>query len=431
MSKARLVITALSSTTRPGRGRRRATGCSRPGSTSSRPATEPRARPRSSRAPGARSRSPTATPPATVELVLRLRKQLADAGLDAGADTIAWHLAHHHATTLSRATINRILARAGAVTPEPSKRPKSLLHPVRGRACPTRPGSPTSPTTGSPAPTAPRRRRRDPHLARRLLPLRPARHRPPPGHRPDRAGHLPRSRCPARDPGLHADRQRHGLHHPPRRRHAADATASSTSSAACDIVQKNSRPNHPTTCGKVERFQQTMKKWLRAQPVQPATIAELQTLLDAFADAVQPPPTAPLPAPPGHPGDALHRTAQSHSRPSRPTTDTHDRVRHDTIDKAGTRHPARRTADCTTSASAEPTPEPASSCSSRTSTSASSTPPPANSSATSPSTPARDYQPTGRPPGPHPQMTTARTCKSQVRAVADVLRHHMVRADRI
>jgi transposase InsO family protein len=26
-----------------------------------------------------------------------------------------------------------------------------------------------------------------------------------------------------------------------------------------DIEQKNSRPNHPTTCGKVERFQQTMK----------------------------------------------------------------------------------------------------------------------------------------------------------------------------
>ena len=42
------------------------------------------------------------------------------------------------------------------------------------------------------------------------------------------------------------------------------------------MVQKNSRPNHPTTCGKAERFQQTMKKWLRAQPVQPATLAELQ-----------------------------------------------------------------------------------------------------------------------------------------------------------
>ena len=43
------------------------------------------------------------------------------------------------------------------------------------------------------------------------------------------------------------------------------------------VTQKNSRPHHQQTCGKVERFQQTLKKWLRAQPVQPTTIAELQT----------------------------------------------------------------------------------------------------------------------------------------------------------
>src|SRR3712207_8164068 len=44
---------------------------------------------------------------------------------DLGADTIGWHLHHHHDTVLSRATINRILTRAGQVTAEPSKRPKS------------------------------------------------------------------------------------------------------------------------------------------------------------------------------------------------------------------------------------------------------------------------------------------------------------------
>ena len=43
------------------------------------------------------------------------------------------------------------------------------------------------------SPTAPGRHR-DPHLARRPLPLRPVRHRPPPRHRPDRADHLPPSR---------------------------------------------------------------------------------------------------------------------------------------------------------------------------------------------------------------------------------------------
>src|SRR5215217_8689385 len=48
------------------------------------------------------------------------------------------------------------------------------------------------------------------------------------------------------------------------------------------VVQKNSRPNHPTTCGKVERFQQTLKTWLSRQPVQPGSIAQLQALLDQF-----------------------------------------------------------------------------------------------------------------------------------------------------
>jgi transposase InsO family protein len=69
--------------------------------------------------------TPGSTPSAVVDLVLRIRKQLTDAGLDAGAETIGWHLTHRHHTTLSRATINRILVRAGAVTPDPSKRPKA------------------------------------------------------------------------------------------------------------------------------------------------------------------------------------------------------------------------------------------------------------------------------------------------------------------
>ena len=43
----------------------------------------------------------------------------------------------------------------------------------------------------------------------------------------------------------------------------------------------NSTPYHPQTCGKIERFWQTLKKWLAARdPV--ATIAELNDLLDRF-----------------------------------------------------------------------------------------------------------------------------------------------------
>jgi len=74
-----------------------------------------------------RSRRPTTSPRATLAATVEmaLRKQLAEAGLDAGADTIGWHLQHHHDTVLSRATIHRSLTRAGAVTPDPGKRPRS------------------------------------------------------------------------------------------------------------------------------------------------------------------------------------------------------------------------------------------------------------------------------------------------------------------
>nr|WP_235444621.1 integrase core domain-containing protein [Kocuria palustris] len=100
------------------------------------------------------------------------------------------------------------------------------------------------------------------------------------------------------------------------------------------ITQKNSTPGHPTTCGKVERFQQTLKKWLTAQPDQPATIAELQTLLDAFGQYYnQHRPHRSLP----------HRATPHTVYTTRPKAapgaiiagEIHDRVRTDRIDKAG------------------------------------------------------------------------------------------------
>jgi transposase InsO family protein len=49
------------------------------------------------------------------------------------------------------------------------------------------------------------------------------------------------------------------------------------------IEQKNSRPNHPQTQGKIERFHQTLKKWLLVR-AKPKTLQELQALLDEFSD---------------------------------------------------------------------------------------------------------------------------------------------------
>ena len=99
-------------------------------------------------------------------------------------------------------------------------------------------------------------------------------------------------------------------------------------------MQKNSRPNRPTTCGKVERFQQTMKNWLRAQPTQPATTDQLQALLDTFtAECNQRRPHRSLPH---RATPATAYTARPKATPSADRTgDTHDRVRTDRIDATG------------------------------------------------------------------------------------------------
>ena len=43
----------------------------------------------------------------------------------------------------------------------------------------------------------------------------------------------------------------------------------------------NSRPYHRQTCGKIERFWQTLKKWLRSRPA-PETVDELNDALEWF-----------------------------------------------------------------------------------------------------------------------------------------------------
>ncbi|MGH8965041.1 MAG: IS481 family transposase, partial [Actinomycetes bacterium] len=51
--------------------------------------------------------------------------------------------------------------------------------------------------------------------------------------------------------------------------------------AALGIAAIHARPFHPQTCGKIERFHQTLKRWLRTQP-RAASLAELQAQLDWF-----------------------------------------------------------------------------------------------------------------------------------------------------
>ena len=125
MSKARLVITAVVVEKRPVGEVARAYGVARSWVYT----LLARYRAEGEAAFEPRSRRPLTSPAAisadAVELIVALRKELSGQGLDAGPHTIAWHLKHHHHVTVSPATISRYLTRAGLVTPEPSKRPKS------------------------------------------------------------------------------------------------------------------------------------------------------------------------------------------------------------------------------------------------------------------------------------------------------------------
>jgi len=51
--------------------------------------------------------------------------------------------------------------------------------------------------------------------------------------------------------------------------------------SALGVELINSRPSHPQTLGKLERFHRTLKEWLKDEPA-PADLGELQALLDRF-----------------------------------------------------------------------------------------------------------------------------------------------------
>jgi transposase InsO family protein len=76
-----------------------------------------------------RSRRPRScahqVPPRVQAAVLKLRRELSAAGHDAGPQTIAHHLSRRVTTVPSTATIWRILQRHGLITPQPHKRPRS------------------------------------------------------------------------------------------------------------------------------------------------------------------------------------------------------------------------------------------------------------------------------------------------------------------
>lgn len=97
------------------------------------------------------------------------------------------------------------------------------------------------------------------------------------------------------------------------------------------ITQKNGHPGHPQTQGKIERFHQTLKRWLTARP-RPATLAELQNLLDTFRTIYN--TQRAHRALPGHHTPEKAYTARPKAHPTN-HPHTHLRIRQDTIDQFG------------------------------------------------------------------------------------------------
>lgn len=325
MSKARLVITAVVVEGRSVSEVARDYGVSRSWAYE----LVARYRAEGDRALEPRSRRPKNSPRKisneTVESILTQRQELLAQGLDAGAHTIAWHLEHHHQLKVSPATIWRHLRAAGAITEQPKKRPKSSY--IRFQA-----DQPNE--TWQSDMTHWRLADRtdveiltflDDHARYALSVTAHAR-----VTTPIVAGEFTRTAAthgiPASvltDNGLIFTTRFAGP--------GGGRNRFETLLADLGVTQKNSRPNHPTTCGKVERFQQTLKRHL-ATLEPPATMPGLQDQLDTFAELYN--TTRP------HrsldrvtPAVAYQRLPKAHPGPT--TRDTRQRLRRDRIDNSG------------------------------------------------------------------------------------------------
>jgi transposase InsO family protein len=219
--------------------------------------------------------SPGQTPAAVEEAVLRQRKQLLEQGLDHGPQSIVWALESDEIAVPSRSTVSRILTRHGLIVAQPQKRPKSATK----RFCFSRPNecwqsdwtgwSLADGTAAAIAGTL------DDH-SRYVPALRAA------GGQGTAELVWSTMLAGITECGIPAmSLADNGMVYTGRL-HAFEA-AFEANLRALGTHTINSTPSHPQTCGKIERFWQTLKKWLRARPA-PVDVGELNALLDQFRD---------------------------------------------------------------------------------------------------------------------------------------------------
>ncbi len=216
--------------------------------------------------------SPGRLPDAVRARIVALRTELAGRGLDAGPVTIAWHLEREGVAVPSTSTIRRALHAAGLIVPEPRKRPRSSW--IRFEAA--------APNEVWQADFT-HWRLADGSEVEILNWL------------DDHSRYLVGCTAFGRVSGddvvatFSAAGDTHGWPTATLTDNGSVFTSRFTGGrnnfeyllAYLGIRQKNGAPGHPQTQGKVERFHQTLKRWLERRPAA-RSLAELQARLDAF-----------------------------------------------------------------------------------------------------------------------------------------------------
>lgn len=266
--------------------------------------------------------NPRATPPEVEERIAFWRKHLSEQGLDAGAHTIAYHLNLELGSAPSVSAIWKVLSRHGFIVATPKKRPHSSY--TRFEA------SQPNETWQTDFTHWKLRNGRgieilnfiDDHS--RLLIACTA------TYITTGPFVVETFRTACNEYGLPASvLSDNGAVFTGRPRGGRNAFE--TEMASLKIIQKNSRPYHPQTCGKVERFHQSLKKYLAKQP-KVSSIGDFQKQLDHFREYYNF----------TRPHRALDRTTPMHAYNARPKAlpgnkifPDHFRLRNDVVDKHG------------------------------------------------------------------------------------------------
>ena len=208
------------------------------------------------------------------QVIIDLRRSLTSEGLDAGPLTIAWHLEQRGLRVPSTSSIRRVIVAAGLVPPEPKKRPAASLRRFSAEQPNETWQSDFTHWHLSDDSDVEIIDWLDDH-SRYLLHLRVH----------DRITGLivieSFTEC-VNEFGLPASTLTdNGVVNTTRLIGARNGFENLL--ATLGVTQKNGHPHHPQTQGKIERFHQTLKKWLVQQPTAD-TLADLQRQLDRFRD---------------------------------------------------------------------------------------------------------------------------------------------------